>query len=86
MTAPTGRVASASVTVSGNIGPRLPERGSDVLDDKRQDEEVERVERPAQEAREHRIALIHALFARGHVGRQRRGSGHEIGSHMILGD
>ena len=83
MIAPIGRVMSASADGQGDVRPRLAERRGDVLNHEGQDEEVEGVQRPAEEAREHGVALVDALFARhGRVGRG-GGCGHELGSHII---
>src|SRR5439155_9579099 len=47
-----------------DVGPRLAERPLDVVDDEREDEEVERVERPAEEPGEDRVALVGVLRGR----------------------
>ena len=69
MIAPIGRMASASVSVERDVRPRLAERRRDVVDDEREDEEVEGVERPAEKAGEHGVALVDAVL-RGSWERQ----------------
>ncbi len=51
-----------------DVRPRLAERRRDVLDDERQDEEIERVERPAEKPGEDGVALVGA-FGGVHVRR-----------------
>ena len=51
-----------------DLGPRFAESLGDIGDQKRQDEEVEGIEGPAQEARQDLVALIAPLHADGSTG------------------
>ena len=58
----TPLIAQVAPRGQRDVRPRLSEGSRHIVDDKREDEEVERVQRPSQEAGEHGITLVRAVL------------------------